>query len=404
MKKECTPSVRKMEDLMGIDSLTDVLREKVRDMILTIADAELTEVLAALPYERTGNRKGYRNGSKKRDLTTGLGMATIDMPRARVFTDNGEKEWESTLVKRYQRRAASVDSALLGAYLMGTNQRRIKGALSPLLRGAPLSKSSISRVVGRLNSVFDEWRKHSLAEERIIFLYLDAIVLRVRIARKVVSAPVLVALGVRANGHKEILDMELVVSESSDSWGGIIAGLVNRGLKRPRLCIIDGNKGLRSAVETQWPGMVVQRCTVHKLRNIETYVPKHSIEEVKVDYNRIIYADSLGAARKAYSAFIAKWSKLAPKAADSLNEAGEELLTFYRFPQSQWRSLRTTNVIERLNGEFRRRVKTQCSLPNTKAAELLFFGLLFNGHMKMQRISGWQELNQLPDDIVQKAA
>ncbi len=198
--------------------------------------------------------------------------------------------------------------------------------------------------------------------------------------------------------------MELLVSESSDAWGGIIGGLVDRGLKRPRLCVIDGNKGLRSAVETQWPGMAVQRCTVHKLRNIEKYVPKHSIEEVKVDYNRIVYAASLEAAHKAYSEFITKWSKLAPKVAESLNEAGEELLTFYRFPKSQWKSLRTTNVIERLNGEFRRRVKTQCSLPNTQAAELLFFGLLLNGHIKMQRVSGWQELNQLPDDIVQKAA
>jgi len=404
MNKECTPSVIKMEDLMGTDSLTDALREKVREMILTLAETELTEVLAALPYERTGNRKGYRNGSKQRSLTTGLGKTTIDMPRARIVTDEGEKEWESTLINRYQRRAASVDSALLGAYLTGTNQRRIKGALSPLLRGAPLSKSAISRVVGRLKGVFEEWRKRSLGEERIIFLYLDAIALRVRIARKVVSAPVLVALGVRANGHKEILDMELLVSESSDAWGGIIAGLVDRGLRRPRLCITDGNKGLRSAVETQWPGIAVQRCTVHKLRNIEKYVPKHSIEEVKADYNRIVYADSLEAARKAYSEFIVKWSKLAPKAAESLDEAGEELLTFYRFPQSQWKSLRTTNVIERLNGEFRRRVKTQCSLPNTQAAELLFFGLLFNGHIKMQRISGWQELNQLPDDIIQKAA
>lgn len=404
MKKQCTPSERKMEALLGSDPLADALREKVREMILTLVEAELTEVLSAMPYERTGARKGYRNGSKQRSLTTGLGKTTIDMPRARVVSSDGEKEWESRLVERYQRRSVSVDGALLGAYLTGTNQGRIKGALSPLLRGAPLSKSAISRVVGRLKDLFDRWKKHNLGEERIIFLYLDAIALRVRIARRVVSAPVLVALGVRANGHKEILDMELLVSESADAWGGLLNRLIDRGLRRPRLCIIDGNKGLRSAVDTHWPGMAVQRCVVHKLRNLERYVPKHATEEVKTEYNRIVYADSLRAARKAYNEFVAKWSKLTPKVAESIEEAGQELLTFYQFPQSQWKSLRSTNIIERLNGEFRRRVKTQGSLPNTQAAELLFFGLLFSGQIKMQRVGGWQELNQIPDNLTQEAA
>ena len=114
MKKRCTLSVRKMEELMGSDFLTNALRKKVREMILTLVDAELTEVLAALPYEHTGNRNGYRNGSKHRNLTTDLGKTSIDIPRARVVTDYGEKEWESTLVKRYQKWAASVDGALLG--------------------------------------------------------------------------------------------------------------------------------------------------------------------------------------------------------------------------------------------------------------------------------------------------
>ena len=299
------------------------------------------------------------------------------------------------LIERYQRRARSVDSALLGCYLSGANGRRIRGALSPLLRGAPISKSAISRIVGRLQGLFTDWRKRSLEAEAVVFLYLDAIALRVRIANKVVTAPALVALGVKADGQKVVLDLELLQSESSECWGGFVEGLVGRGLKRPRLVIIDGNKGLRAAVDKNWPGIEVQRCTVHKLRNLERHTPRHALEEVKSDYHRIIQAESLEQARKAYREFIVKWKKLAPKVVVSVEEAGEELLTFYGFPNSQWKSLRTTNVIERLNGEFRRRVKTQGSLPSAQAAEFLLFGLIISGQIQMRRIDGWRDLKAM---------
>jgi transposase-like protein len=384
-----------MEGLFGPDRLSEALRGKVREMILTLAEAELSEVLAAMPYERKGERRGYRNGKRERWVSTGLGATAIELPRARLSEGGERKEWQSRLIERYQRRARSVDSALLGCYLSGANGRRIRGALSPLLRGAPLSKSAISRVVGRLQSLFTDWRQRSLKEETVIFVYLDAIALRVRIANKVISAPVLVGLGVRADGEKVVLDLELLQSESSECWGGFVEGLVNRGLKRPSLVIIDGNKGLRAAVEKSWPGIKVQRCTVHKLRNLERHVPRHALEEVKSDYHRIIHAESWEQAKKAYWEFVVKWKKPVPKVVVSLEEAGEELLTFYGFPNSQWKSLRTTNAIERLNGEFRRRVKTQGSLPSAQAAELLLFGLIISGQIHMRRIDGWQEIKQV---------
>jgi transposase-like protein len=383
------------EGFFGPDRLSEALRGKVREVILTLAEAELSEVLAALPYERKGERRGYRNGKRERWVSTGLGATAIELPRARLTQGGEEKEWQSVLIERYQRRARSVDSALLGCYLSGANGRRIRGALSPLLRGAPLSKSAVSRIVGRLQALFTDWRQRSLKTESVVFLYLDAICLRVRIANKVVSAPVLVGLAVKADGEKVVLDLELLQSESSECWGGFVEGLVGRGLNRPCLVIIDGNKGLRAAVEKNWPGIEVQRCTVHKLRNLERHVPRHALEEVKSDYHRIINAESLEQARKAYREFVVKWKKAAPKVAASLEEAGEELLAFYRFPNSQWKSLRTTNAIERLNGEFRRRVKTQGSLPSAQAAEFLLFGLIISGQIRMRRINGWQDLKQV---------
>ena len=183
-------SFGQMEGLLGTDRLSEALRGKVREMILSLAEAELREVLAALPYERKGERRGYRNGKRERWVSTGLGATAIELPRARLTEGGSEKEWQSVLIERYQRRARSVDSALLGCYLSGANGRRIRGALCPLLRGAPLSKSAISRIVGRLQALFSEWRQRSLKTEAVVFLYLDAICLRVRIANKVISAPV----------------------------------------------------------------------------------------------------------------------------------------------------------------------------------------------------------------------
>ena len=392
--RESNQRLGAMEELFGRDRLTEALRGKVREMIMTLAEAELAEVLAARSYERSEARRGYRNGKRQRSISTGLGATVIELPRARISEGGGEKEWQSGLIGRYQRRGASVDQALLGCYLSGANGRRIRGALSPLLRGSPLSKSSISRLVGRLEALFSQWRSRSLASEAVVVIYLDAIALRVRIAKKVISVPVLVGLGVKEDGHKVILDLELFQSESSSCWEGFVEGLIGRGLKAPLLAIVDGNQGLRSALAKNWPSTLVQRCTVHKLRNLERYAPRHAMEEVKSDYHKIVYAESLEQAKKAQRDFISKWKKLAPKVVVSLEEAGEELLTFYRFPNSQWKVLRTTNAIERLNGEFRRRVKTQSSLPDACAAERLLFGLIVSGQIHMRRIDGWRDIKQ----------
>ena len=392
--RESTQRSGAMEELFGADRLTEALRGKVREMIMTLAEAELAEVLAARSYERSEGRRGYRNGKRQRTISTGLGATVIELARARISEAGAEKEWQSKLIGRYQRRGASVDQALLGCYLSGANGRRIRGALSPLLHGVPLSKSSISRLVGRLEGLFSQWRSRSLASEAVVVVYLDAIALRVRIAKKVISVPVLVGLGVREDGHKVILDLELMQSESSSSWEGFVEGLIGRGLKAPLLAIVDGNPGLRGALAKHWPSVLVQRCTVHKIRNLESHAPRHAIEQTKSDYHKIVYAESLEQANKARRDFISKWKKLVPKVVVSLEEAGEELLTFYRFPNSQWKVLRTTNAIERLNGEFRRRVKTQSSLPDASAAERLLFGLILSGQIKMRRIDGWRDLKQ----------
>ncbi len=188
MSNQSTPIERAMEAQWGPDRLTAALRDRIREAIITLVEGELAETLAAQRYERTPGRRGYRNGSEVRTITTGLGAATVEMPRGRLRQGDQDVEWRSRLLPRYERRARAVDAALLGAYLTGANQRRIKGALAPWLRGAPVSKSAISRLVGRITSLVAQGRTRSVGEERCVSRYLDALVLRGRVAQHVVSA------------------------------------------------------------------------------------------------------------------------------------------------------------------------------------------------------------------------
>jgi transposase-like protein len=370
-------------------SLGELIHHHVRVAIETAVDEELRATLGVQPYERHEARRGYRNGTKTRTLTGPSGPLALTVPRATLF---GAREWTSTLLPRYQRRLPEVNEAIAATYLAGGNTRRIRGALQPLLRAAPLSKSAVSRVVATLKDGLAAWRTRPLADVDAIYLYLDGFALRVRSAGKVVSVPVLGVVGVLPDGRKQLLALDLCAGESFAAWKGCLDDLAARGLRRPVLCIIDGNAGLRRAVGLVWPQAAVQRCCVHKLRNLERKAPKHALAAVRDDFHRIVYAASADAARAAYTAFERTWAKRCPGVVTSLREGGDELLTFFRLPKAQWKTLRTTNVIERLHEEFRRRVKTQGSLPSEDAAGVLLFSLVASGQIKLRRIDGWRKI------------
>lgn len=373
--------------------LEEALRPQIRDLIESILEEEVQAAVAAGRSERVRGRVGYRHGSKPRELAMANGKIQLEVPRARLIDSEGEeREWRSELIPRYQRRTAEVDQAVLGIYLSGGNTRRIRGALGPLLSGTPLSKSSVSRLVARLETAYQEWAQRDLGQEKIAVLYLDAIYPLLRNASRVVRQPVLVALGVRQDGEKVLLGMMTAGSESSDGWGLLIEDLVGRGLARPRLIVSDGNKGLHAACTKVWGAVHHQRCTIHKLRNLEAKAPKHCLEELREDYRAIVYAESQEKSLQARDRFLEKWRKKCASVAASLEEAGEQLLTFWKFPQPLHESIRTTNIIERINQEFRRRVKTQGPLPSEGAVLRLFFGLLISGNLRMKKVRGFKEL------------
>ncbi len=243
-------------DIEGV-SLGELIHEHVRVAIETAIHEELYVALGVRSYERHEARRGYRNGRKTRTLTGPSGPLTLRVPRATLF---GGREWTSARLPRYQRRLPEVNEAIAATYLAGGNTRRIRGALRPLLKAAPLSKSAVSRVVATLKDGLAAWRTRPLGDVDAIYLYLDGFALRVRSAGKVVSVPVLGVVGVLPDRRKQLLALDLCAR---------LDDLAARGLRAPVLCIIDGNAGLRRAVSLVWPRAAVQRCCVHKLRNLE---------------------------------------------------------------------------------------------------------------------------------------
>ena len=244
----------------GPDSIEGGIRERVREVIQAIVNEELEVALGAGASTRVEGRHGYRHGTRPRTVTTSLGPTTIDMPRARLHGTEGEtREWRSATIPRYQRRTARVDEAILGLYLAGANTRRVRGALAPLLRDAPMSKDAVSRLSAAWPMTSARGANATWPRSKFSTCFRTAGFRKCASAKRRVVVPVLVSLGVKADGKRVVLDMRLAGEESAASWGEVVASLVRRNLGRPALALIDGNPGLHAALLQQWPGLAIQR-------------------------------------------------------------------------------------------------------------------------------------------------
>jgi putative transposase len=268
----------------------------------------------------------------------------------------------------------------------------------PTLFGGAVGKDTVSRVWRKVKGDWDAWNARSLKDELIIRWILDGTIVRVRLDKKATSISLLVALGVREDGQKALLAVKNMGGESEAAWRALLDDLVKRGLKMLELVIVDGAPGLEKALAALWSDMPVQRCTVHKHRNLLAHAPNRLHEEVSADYNDMIYVGSKPEIEAKRKAFIRKWRLKYRAVADSLEEAGDKLFTFTRFPKSQGKSIRTSNAIERLHEEFKRRIKTQTVLPSAETAAMLFWALLASGQITMRKVDGWRSLNDTPSD------
>ncbi len=379
------------------DPLEDAIRFRIRAFIEALAEEEAQAALGGRRrYQRNGPPKGYRNGHRDRQLVGTFGALTVSLPRARLFDQHGrEKEWRSQTIQAYKRLTKQAEAIIANAYLAGTNTRRVRRALAGLF-GGKVGKDAVSRAWRKVKTDWEAWQARDLSGEDIVRLIVDGTVLKARLDRRVTSVPLLVVLGVRRDGQKVLLAVKNMGGETEAAWRHVLEDLLARGLKAPELVIVDGGKGLEAALASLWSDIPVQRCTVHKERNLLAHAPKELHDEIKADYTDMMYAEDAGEVLRKRQAFLAKWRLRCRGVADSLEEAGDRLFTFLRYPASQWKSLRTTNAIERLHGEFKRRIKTQCALPNAETAAMLFWALMASGQITMRRVDGWQTLDQAP--------
>jgi transposase-like protein len=400
------------------DPLETEIRGRIRGFIEELIHEELDAVLARPRYGRHAKNSkdsadiavgagaaGHRHGSRPRTLMGTFGKVEINVPRARLQGSDGKtSEWKSSALRAYQRRTVAADALIASTYLAGTNTRRVRRALATLFGGA-VSKDTVSRVWRKVKNDWEAWNARSLATEPIVRLILDGTVVRVRLDRKATSMSLLVVVGVRADGQKVLLAIKSMGGESSEAWRTVLDDLIKRGLRRPEFLLVDGAPGLDKAIAAVWEGVPVQRCTVHKHRNLLAHAPERLHEEITNDYNDMIYAATPEEIATRRNAFLRKWRLKHSAVADSLDEAGDRLFTFAHLPPSQWKSARTTNAIERLHEEFKRRIKTQCVLPSIETAAMLFWALLASGQTSMRKIDGWQTLaTNLIDQPIDLAA
>ena len=387
------------------DPIENAVRDRVRSFIEELIEGELDVVLARPRYgrrakddcvETSAGVAGHRHGSRRRTLTGTFGRTEIAVPRARLMqSSGGTREWKSEVLRAYQRRTRAAEALIASAYLAGVNTRRVRRALAALFGGA-VGKDIVSRTWRKVKGDWDVWNSRSLADEPIVRLILDGTVVRVRLDRKATAISLLVVIGVRADGQKVLLAVKSMGSESAEAWRAVLDDLIKRGLRRPEFLIVDGAAGLDQAITAVWDGVPVQRCTVHKHRNLLAHAPERLHEEITADYTDMIYAATPEEIETRRKAFIRKWRLKHRAVADSLEEAGDALFAFTRLPPSQWKSARTTNAIERLHEEFKRRIKTQTVLPSAETAAMLFWALLASGQISMRKVDGWQTLATSP--------
>jgi putative transposase len=291
------------------DPIESRVRDQVRHFIEGLIEAELEEALARPRYRHqakagdvTGEGvsavSGHRHGHRSRSLTGTFGPVQIKVPRARLKTADGKTtEWKSRVLPVYQRRTKAADALIAGAYLSGTNTRRVRRALATLFRGT-VSKDTVSRVWRKVEGDWKTWNARSLTDEPIVRLILDGTVVRVRLDRQATSISLLIVLGVRQDGQKVLLAVKSVGGETAEAWRAVLDDLLKRGLRKPEFMIVDGGSGLDAALAAIWADVPTQRCSVHKHRNLLAHAPKRLHDEITSDYNDMIYANTAAEMRR----------------------------------------------------------------------------------------------------------
>jgi putative transposase len=337
------------------------LKEIVERVLQELLEAEMTEHIGAAPYERTQRRTGQRNGYKPRTLRTRVGTLNLLVPQDREGT------FSTHLFARYQRNEKALVLALMEMYVEGVSTRKVKDITEELC-GTSFSKSLVSQLAGQLDSELGAWRSRPLEGKAYPYLFVDARYEKARANGRVVSQGVLIVCAVREDGMREILAVEVADTESEATYHELFRSLKRRGLKGVQLVVSDDHEGLKSAVSRHFQGASWQRCQVHYVRNLLGMVGHARRKELGADLRAIFAAGSRVQALAMASEIARKWRGCGhQKVAEHIEEHIEECLSCLAFPESHQRRIRTTNGLERLNQEIKRRTRVVRIFPNPEA-------------------------------------
>jgi len=342
------------------------LLESVLNQILA---AQATEQVKAEPYERTEERQDYRNGYYSRSLITRVGTLTLRVPRLR----NGK--FTTDLFNRYQRSEQALLLALMEMVVNGVSTRKIE-EITYELCGTEFSKSTISELCKNLDPIITAWNSRPLREKSFPFVIVDAMVIRVREEGRVRQRSVLIAVGINEDGYREVLGLMIGDSESEDSWSEFFSWLKQRGLHGVDLVVSDHHSGLVQAICRHFQGATWQRCQTHFMRNIFDKTPKALQKELHAKLRAIFEAPDPRTARMLLNQVLDEYRDKAPKAMEILEEGFEDAIAVLELPEPYRRRLRTTNMLERLNEEIRRRERVIRIFPSRESGIRLIGALL----------------------------
>lgn len=364
-------NVESLKGMVQESNLNEVAKASLVLMMNELLEKERDDYLKADAYERTDGRVDYRNGYYERELMIQIGQVTLRVPRTR----NGE--FSSSLFERYQRVDQSFLLAMIEMVINGTSTRKVTNVVEQLC-GKKVSKSFVSQLLSKLDPVIQEWAGRPLHEKDYPYLFVDAMYIKVREHQKVVSKAVYIATALTTDGKRETLGLKVSNQENYEDWKDFLQELKRRGLQSPKLVISDAHPGLTSAIKTQFIGTSWQRCTVHLKRNLYDVLPKKGMERVKTQIRAIYETVEIKDARKLYEAFVIEYEQEPKlnKVLEKLEDAFDDSVQ-YMNESFQWhKHIRSTNSLERLNQEVRRRERVIRIFPNEASAFRLIGAVL----------------------------
>jgi putative transposase len=350
----------------------DILKSIVGEALQQTLEAEMDEALGAEKSERTSNRVGYRSGYYGRTLITRVGKIELRVPQDR------QGRFRTEVFERYQRSEKALTAAMMQMYLQGVSTRKVK-AITEELCGHEFSSASISRIVAALDEELERFSRRRL-EEDYPYLILDARYEKVREDGAVRSQAVLMAIGINWEGRRNVLGVEVANRESASSWKEFLSGLRDRGLGGVQLAISDDHPGLKRAIREVLPEATWQRCYVHFLRNALDYLPRKADDDCLMELRWLYDRRNVEEARRDLAAWLAKWTGRYPKLCSWVEENIEETLSFYRLPRQHHKNLKSTNMLERIMEEIKRRTLVVRIFPNAASCLRLVRALAVEMH------------------------